>query len=91
MKLLRREFTLGLLTAVAVGENIDSRDWGTGFLAGLVATWIVFRLIERSLGSEPTYRRWYLMCRNELERVDPSNKVLADIGPRTSKREKWEE
>lgn len=37
------------------------------------------------------YREWYLRCRNELEKLDPDNEVLKKIGPRISKKEKWED
>ena len=37
------------------------------------------------------YRRWYIMVRNELERIDPHNRALVKIGARTSKREDWED
>jgi hypothetical protein len=40
-----------------------------------------------------TYRHWYLMCRNVLERTDSdeARNVLQKIGVRTSKREPWED
>lgn len=47
------------------------------------------------------YRRWYLICRNVLEEIEQTSRdeyvsgraraVLQYIGPRTSKREDWED
>ena len=36
------------------------------------------------------YRRWYLMVRTELEKLDPKNPALVKIGARTSPVEPWE-
>lgn len=86
-----RKYILAIVGIFVVGNAYLRGDmWSAGFLTGLIAALIMLQLIERYMGTEQIYRRWYLMCRNELERIDPDNKVLVEIGPRHSKRESWE-
>jgi hypothetical protein len=54
---------------------------GLGFSMAHLLSWWTIKL----------YRSWYLMCRDELERLDPGNEALRLIGVRTSKRKSWEE
>ena len=37
------------------------------------------------------YRRWYVVVRNELEALDPTNRTLRKIGVREAAREWYEE
>lgn len=73
-------------------------SFALGVVAGAWACWYA----NRVAGTSETYRRWYIMCRNVLERIDAgeltgydaldaSRGVLRQIGPRTSPREPWEE
>lgn len=77
------------LVLIVVGIT-QYHNWEGGFITACGVCMISLPLIDHLFGVHKMYRRWYLMCRNELERIDPENKVLADIGPRTSKRESWE-
>ena len=43
--------------------------------ASIVVVVIVLGGMFLPLTSKSTYRRWYLMCRNELEKLDPENPV----------------
>lgn len=90
VRFIRGYLWLGVLIVTAIVQGVRHPNWSSGFLAGVVLCTVGFRIVERFMGSYPIYRRWYLMVRNELERIDPENKVLAQIGPRTSKREPWE-
>ena len=59
------------------------------FLGGMFTGVFIMSLMDR--WTIRTYRRWYLMVRTELERIDPTNRALGKIGARTSKRESWED
>jgi hypothetical protein len=50
----------------------------TAFLFGLVIGAAVMAWIERE--QTELYRRWYLMVREELEKLDPRNEALRKIG-----------
>ena len=62
----------------------------TTFIWGMVAGVVVSSSVLEWIGPTRLYRRWYLMVRNELEKLDPTNDALRKIGARTSKKEPWE-
>jgi hypothetical protein len=90
--------SLLLIASTVFVAVIDGWDqFSVGFGAGVLFTIVV----STAISAETSYRRWYLLCRDTLEKIAEGEhaeeheklaaRALEYIGPRTSKREEWEE
>jgi len=99
-------WSLVLWLGIVAARDDWSAYWtpSSMFFVGMTVGAIVMHLLTRltSLPYEKTYRRWYIMCRNTLEDVaddkdtpyETRKKLMTPlyaIGPRTSKRDDWED
>jgi len=66
---MRDHIYTALIVVVAIYLSVIEADYLSGLLMGAVIFLLISRVFNLLAGTERLYRRWYLICREALEKI----------------------